>query len=115
MSLEVKIEELTKVIIELNSNIAKIINSSRVEDTNEAKVIPEPTKEVKEVSEPNIEVEPEEELKVSLDELKELAKERAKVSGREKTKAIISEHGKADKLTDVELKYYNNLAEKLKV
>jgi hypothetical protein len=120
MSLEVKIEELTKQVAELTSVIAKIINLNGVEATKNEKTTPSIPEPEKEVVEPEKEPEPKKVTrkvkeaveKVTLGDLKESAKNAVERSSREAVKACISKF--ADKLSDVKESDYVELNESLK-
>lgn len=115
MSLEVKIEELTKAILELNLNIAKIGTVTGVEapkKVNEGVSLPKDEKVAEEPEKaPAKKRATKAKVTVTLEELKDLAAKRAKVSGRDKTRAIIGEYG--EKLSEVKPEDYEALAEKL--
>lgn len=120
MSLEVKIEELTKQVAELTSVIAKIIILSGVEATKNEKATPSIPEVKKEVVEPEKEPEPKKTArkvkepveKVTLGDLKESAKSAVERSSREEVKKCISKY--ADKLSDVNESDYVELNESLK-
>lgn len=111
MSLEQKIEELTKAIVELNSNIAKIGTETVVEATKEEEVVPKPTPAPKKAPTPKKKPEPKQEI--TLADLKDsAAKAVDRLNGdRAKVKEIISEF--AGKLADVKPEDFGKLYKKL--
>jgi hypothetical protein len=117
MSLELKIEELTKQIVELNATIAKIINPMVVETTKEEKTTPTiPEVETEVVEPPKVKVvkaKKEVITSLTLTELKDSAKNAVGRSSREKVKECISKY--ADKLSDVAEADYTKLYNELEV